>query len=273
MTHHSRKTSVSNGFTLIELLVVIAIIAILAAMLLPALAAAKHRAVLISCLNNLKEMGVGMTVYCSDNQDRVPPQINQAFNIPQQGYFLFATGTQPPYIPPAGPAGTLVPDTMPGVNHGMLYTQKIISSGKTFYCPAVKPKGKGFASVFSYEDYLTPQGQWPAYCNDTTLSSYTRSSYCFYPESNKLVDPAIPDYYQFATKSSDFSSERPIMTDTITTLSLLNHGDHPPSLNVLWGDMHATVGTTPSAFNPTLWTPQPGQNAQNFQKILALLSH
>ncbi len=65
-------SSCQRGFTLIELLVVIAIIAILAALLLPALARAREKSIRTQCLNNLKQCGLAMQIYAGDYKDKLP---------------------------------------------------------------------------------------------------------------------------------------------------------------------------------------------------------
>ena len=72
MKHRLNTDKNASGFTLVELLVVIAIIAILAALLLPALSSAKANAQRTSCMNNLKQLATAWTIYNGDNSGKIP---------------------------------------------------------------------------------------------------------------------------------------------------------------------------------------------------------
>jgi prepilin-type N-terminal cleavage/methylation domain-containing protein/prepilin-type processing-associated H-X9-DG protein len=275
----SQNKSRPSGFTLIELLVVIAIIAILAAMLLPALSNAKERALRANCASNLRQNAVGVVMYADENNNFMPLLQFRMAN-PWYPYEVMRVNAGNSYN--EGP-----------YNLGLLWSTKVVPNPKVFYCPSDK---KGATDNFTYDYYVYNTTPWPwgGLANPANGGdNKVRCGYSYFPQftttESITVGTATPsgayDLPLVSTqldkqecvppfKQSDINPKLSMVVDVIHQLSDIPHRDRGVGgLNAAFPDGHVAwqnAKRIPAAFNDKVWAGIIGDDGASYRYEMSL---
>ena len=222
-----------SAFTLIELLVVIAVIALLMAVLLPSLRAARERAKRTVCAANLQQIGRGIMAYGMD-YDRLPvPGLRSSINTA-----LWAPGVHDIVYMTTHPDAIGEPKRRWHVsNLGYLHHTQTIETADVFYCPTA-PKGR------RYEDHAE-RYRWSFDGNNplATSGQFMAASYSYTPQGRRREELAMGGYaYEASYKLSTLNNRAPLALDRVTYNDFQDLNVHRGSggrvsgMNILYGD-------------------------------------
>jgi prepilin-type N-terminal cleavage/methylation domain-containing protein len=297
-----RQPPAHEGFTLIELLVVIAIIAILAAMLLPALSSAKQRALRVADASNQKQLGEGWTMYPGDHHGELLPlhwkgiarfnkadtgtpaaawetheagrlQSGNTFSTTYDDSFLKTTGSQDGWW-----------------NLGLLWGDKDIANAKVFYTPV----GAGvIGKNMTYDYYVNKPYPWASYNTQPSEAGnnpgYIRIGYDYFPQS-RITEYAGGGLYRPkpALTTGELDQKKCIFTDQTQGYNNFAFQSGNIGMNACFPDGHIRwqgQKEVPDAFQLNAWGSQTyswgkggddnsigGKNGQNiFRAVRAFL--
>jgi type II secretory pathway pseudopilin PulG len=281
-TTRRRPTGSVRAFTLTELLVVIGLTAMLGAVLLSASFTTQERVMRAQCVNNLRQIGVGMNLYSADANGYVPicgwPQGQNPWQTAEACRVDIANSTNV---------------TRGFYSLGLLFRTKIVADAKTFYCP-----GTALISRYQYDYYATPPNSWPSSpigSGDDNIDT----GYHYYPQLRvtersvnafgifylpKLtysgVQFEIGGFINTVTpaKLSELDPKKSIATDLVNYTSVLSHRSSGAvaGLNAVFPDgrvvfQNARTDTRSLYSSPwyyQLWKTDPGSTPDTFRIIM-----
>jgi prepilin-type N-terminal cleavage/methylation domain-containing protein len=230
------------GFTLIELLVVIAIIAILMAILMPALGRVKETAKRVVCSNQAKQIGVGIATYAADYANRMPTYNSNISKKPYElvhSYALYRSD----YV---GGNGKLLPMKL-----ALLYEGRYITDPRVFYCPS------NIAPLYKYASYSNPApwGTLPQNFNATGgHNQWVRMGYTYMPIDPRLAKDGMGTPWETSHTIDNLDPHLPYMTDLVRHLNQISHtrqGNH--AVNALFKDGHVGLCNEDHVFDNPVW--------------------